>query len=61
MMHYVVLITGRPSDYSEVDDIVQKSRDQGIYTTYSETSRPVHVPVYQRVPVNVPHPVAVSH
>lgn len=61
MMHYAVIITGIPSGSSEVDDIVQSSRDQGIYTTHSETNRPVHVPVFQRVPVNVPHPVAVSH
>ena len=60
-MHYTVIITGIPSDSNEVDDIVQNSRDQGIYTTHSETNRPVHVPVFQRVPVNVPHPVAVSH
>lgn len=60
MMHYAVIITGIPSGSSEVDDLVQHSKDQGIYTTHSETNRPIHVPVFRRVPVNVPHPVAVS-
>lgn len=31
-----------------------------IYTTHSESTRPVHVPIFQRVPVNVPHPIPVA-
>lgn len=41
---------------TQIDEIVKHSGDKGIYTTHSETHRPIHVPVYQRYPINVPHP-----
>lgn len=59
---FVQIIFAEPS-YSDtqIDEILKSSAvDKGIYTTHSETHRPIHVPVYERVPVNVPHPVAVA-
>lgn len=57
------IIDGSSSSYtdSEIQEIVKNSGgDEGIYTTHSETHRPIHVPVYQRFPINVPHPVPVA-
>lgn len=45
---------------SEIDEIVKNSGEKGIYTTHSESHRPIHVPVFQRYPINVPHPVPVA-
>jgi hypothetical protein len=39
------------------DDISEYVENQNIYTTHSESARPVHVPVFERIPVNVPNPV----
>jgi hypothetical protein len=46
---------------SQIDEIVENSGgDKGIYTTHSETHRPIHVPVYERYPISVPHPVPIA-
>ncbi|KAG5671842.1 hypothetical protein PVAND_002016 [Polypedilum vanderplanki] len=41
----------------EIKELAYASDDQNLYTTHSESTRPVHVPVFERVPVSVPHPV----
>lgn len=50
------------SSYSdtEIDEIVKSSGENGLYTTHSETHRPIHVPVFERYPINVPHPVPIA-
>lgn len=55
------IVAAAPS-YSDtqIDEIVANSGEKGVYTTHSETHRPIHVPVFQRYPVNVPHPVAIA-
>lgn len=49
-----------PFSDSQIEEIVKGSSENGIYTTHSETTRPIHVPVYQRYPINVPHPVPIA-
>lgn len=39
---------------------ISARQDENIYTTHSESTRPVHVPIFQRYPVNVPHPIPVA-
>lgn len=39
---------------------MNNSGEKGIYTTHSESHRPIHVPVYERIPINVPHPVPIA-
>lgn len=59
----VLQITSADSEkYSDgqIDETVANSAEKGVYTTHSETHRPIHVPVYQRYPVNVPHPVPIA-
>jgi hypothetical protein len=58
----VLQIGAATSSYSDslIDEAVKNSREKGIYTTHSETTRPIHVPVFQRYPVNVPHPVPIA-
>lgn len=45
---------------SQIQEAVKSAGESGIYTTHSETHRPIHVPVYERYPINVPHPVAIA-
>lgn len=40
--------------------IIIARQDENIYTTHSESTRPVHVPIFQRYPVNVPHPIPIA-
>lgn len=59
----IVQIPFVASSYSDaqIDEILKNSGgDKGIYTTHSESHRPIYTPVYERVPVNVPHPEAVA-
>jgi hypothetical protein len=61
----VVQIVAAESTFSdpEIAEIVKNSAENqnDVYTTHSESIRPIHVPVYERVPVNVPHPVPIAH
>lgn len=52
------LVSSAAYDDADVEEVIRNSGDKGLYTTHSETTRPIHVPVYQRVPINVPHPEA---
>lgn len=56
------IIAADTATYSDtqIGDVVENSGDKGVYTTHSETHRPIHVPLYQRYPVNVPHPVPIA-
>lgn len=56
------LIAADSATYSDgqIEEAVENSAEKGVYTTHSETHRPIHVPVYQRYPVNVPHPVPIA-
>lgn len=44
-------------DSTEIEDFLKSSGEYGIYSTHSETHRPIHVPLFERFPINVPHPV----
>jgi hypothetical protein len=56
----VALISVEAYSDAQIDEIVKNSGEKGLYTTHSESARPVHVPVFQRYPVNVPHPMPVA-
>lgn len=53
-------IRGSESAFRYQAKMRSSSDNSDIYTTHSESTRPIHVPVYEKTPVYVPHPVPIA-
>lgn len=56
----LVIQSSIPSTKAVKTKVINARQDENIYTTHSESTRPIHVPIFERYPVNVPHPIPVA-